>query len=187
MGKYESGILKVEKVLFRSKTYSNLEASNIEGILEDMKETILNGVSNFQTKGSGWFFQRVLKLQINSDDYQTLKGSSYMKLPNKIAAKQAIINIQNKDGKCFMWSILRYFHIDGVHDPQRLTDLKQYENDLNFKGITFAVKLTDISKFENRGYFMAARGYEFYLRVLHEKIKFVSPSGHKMFCLLYRY
>ena len=39
---------------------------------------------------------------------------------------------------------------------------------------------------------MAARGYEFYLRVLkvyfqHEKIKFVSPSGHVMFCLLCRY
>ena len=29
----------------------------------------------------------------------------------------------------------------------------------------------------NRGYYMAARGY-----VQHEKIKFVSPSGHVMFC-----
>ena len=42
----------------------------------------------------------------------------------------------------------------------------------------------------NRGYYMAA-GYEFYLRVLkvfqHEKIKFVSPSGHVIFCLFYRY
>ena len=40
---------------------------------------------------------------------------------------------------------------------------------------------------------MATRGYKFYLRVLtseryfqHEKIKFVSPSGHVMFYLLYR-
>ena len=52
-----------------------------------------------------------------------------------------------------------------------------------------------------RGYYIAARGYEFYLRVLkvsltserseryfqHEKIKFVSSSGHVMFCLFYRY
>ena len=50
---------------------------------------------------------------------------------------------------------------------------------------------------------MAVQGYEFYLLVLkvshsfvsltceryfqHEKIKFVSPSGHVMFCLFYRY
>ena len=45
-------------------------------------------------------------------------------------------------------------------------------------------------------YYMAARGYEFYLLVLkvlssrllqHEKIKVVSPSGHVMFCLFHRY
>ena len=43
---------------------------------------------------------------------------------------------------------------------------------------------------------MAARGYEFYLRVFnsishsfaeHEKIKFVSTSGHVIFCLLYKH
>ena len=48
-----------------------------------------------------------------------------------------------------------------------------------------------------REYYMAARGYELYLWVLrvrtsevyfqHVKIKFVSPSSHVMFCLLYRY
>jgi len=43
---------------------------------------------------------------------------------------------------------------------------------------------------------MPARGYEFYLRVLrslvryrveHEKIKFISTSGHLIFCLLYKH
>ena len=44
---------------------------------------------------------------------------------------------------------------------------------------------------QNRGYYMPARGYEFYLRVFnsryrveHEKIKFVSTRGHVIFCLL---
>ena len=41
---------------------------------------------------------------------------------------------------------------------------------------------------------MPARGYEFYLRVVnsisrveHEKIKFISTSGHVIFCLLYKH
>ena len=39
---------------------------------------------------------------------------------------------------------------------------------------------------------MAARGYEFYYRVFyylveHEKIKFISTSGHVIFCLLYKH
>ena len=34
---------------------------------------------------------------------------------------------------------------------------------------------------------MTARGYEFYLRVEHEKIKFISTSGHVIFCLLHKH
>ena len=41
---------------------------------------------------------------------------------------------------------------------------------------------------------MTARGYEFYLRVFnsrcrveHEKIKFISTSGHVIFCLLHKH
>ena len=32
----------------------------------------------------------------------------------------------------------------------RLTDIRKYENDLNFKGIDFPVKLKDIPKCENQ-------------------------------------
>ena len=115
-----------------------------------MMETIPNGVTNFQSTESAWFFKSVIDLEINNNDYKPLKGSSYMKLPDKIAARKAIINIQNKDNKCFMWSILRHFHLNDVLNPERLYRLKQYENDLNFKGISFPVKLTDISKFEKQ-------------------------------------
>ena len=60
----------------------------------------------------------------------------------------AIINIKNEDDKCFLWSVLRYLHPKEIHG-ERLTDLKKYENDLNFKGIDFPVKAKDITKFEN--------------------------------------
>ena len=35
-------------------------------------------------------------------------------------------------------------------NPQKIEDVKQYENDLDFKGIDFPVKLKDITKFENQ-------------------------------------
>ena len=66
---------------------------------------------------------------------------SYQKLPDLIFNKKAIINIKNKDNKCFMSSILRYLHLNDVLNPERLTRIKQYEKDLNFKGITFPVKI----------------------------------------------
>ena len=78
-----------------------------------------------------------------------MKGSSYIPLLDFIVKKKAIVNIQNKDQKCFLWCVLRRLHPNEVHD-ERLTDLKQYENELNFKGIDFPVKIKDITKFENQ-------------------------------------
>ena len=57
--------------------------------------------------------------------------------------------MENKDDKCFLWSILRYLHPREKHSP-RINDLKKYENDLNFKEINFPVKVKDITKFENQ-------------------------------------
>ena len=50
-----------------------------------------------------------------------------------------------------MRSILRFLHPTEVNNhPKRLTDLKQYEKDLNLKGITFPIKWKDITKFEKQ-------------------------------------
>ena len=76
-----------------------------------------------------------------------MNGSSYISLPDWISKKRAIINIQNRDEKCFLWCILRYLYPRDKNDT-RLTDLKKYENSLNTKGINFPMKLKDISKFE---------------------------------------
>ena len=99
--------------------------------------------------GSGWYFKEVLNLEIHTVGYKPMKGSSYIPLPDFIVKKKAIVNIQNKDQKCFLWCVLRRLHPNEVHD-ERLTDLKQYENELNFKGIDFPVKIKDITKFENQ-------------------------------------
>ena len=39
-----------------------------------------------------------------------MKGSTYIPLPDFIMRKKAIINMENKDNKCFLWSVLRYPH-----------------------------------------------------------------------------
>ena len=64
--------------------------------------------------------------------------------------------MENKDDKCFLWSVLRYLHPREKHFT-RINDLREYENDLNFKGIDFPVKVKvkvrkskSKSKFENQ-------------------------------------
>ena len=98
--------------------------------------------------GSGWYFKEVKRLEIHIVEYKPMRGGSYIPLPEFITKKKSIINIQNKENKCFLWSILRYLHPVQMNEV-RLTDLRDYENDLNLKGINFPVKVKDITKFEN--------------------------------------
>ena len=142
-------IYKQDKAYFNTETYINLESTNVKDILFQMIKEILEKISIYQKYGSGWYFKEVLNLEIHIVNYKPIKGSSYIPLPDFIMKKKSIINIQNKDNKCFLWSIHRYLNPIEKHET-RLTDIRKYENDLNFKGLDFPVKLKDITKFENQ-------------------------------------
>ena len=154
MEKYESvdsgrKNITTEKTYFNTETYINLESTDVKVILSQMIKEILEKIAIFQMNGSGWYFKEVSSLEIHIVDYKPIEGSSYIPLPDFIMKKKSIINIKNKDNKCFLWSILRYLH-PIQKNGSRLIDLIKYENDLNFKGIDFPVKLKDIPKFENK-------------------------------------
>ena len=132
---------------FHSDVYKNMEGTNVNSIIKNSEEKINESISNYINNGSGWYFKKIVNLEIHINEFRPLRASSYISLPDWIMRKKAIVNIQNKDEKCFLWSILRYLH-PIEKNSERLTDLKQYEFSLNTKGITFPMKVKDISKFE---------------------------------------
>ena len=138
-----------ENSYFQSETHINLEKTDVKVILSRMLREIMEKLADYQRNGSGWYFKEVISLEIHIVDYQTLKGESYIPLPDFLMRKKAIINMENKDDKCFLWSVLRYLHPQEEYSS-RINDLRKYENDLNFKGISFPVKVKDIQKFENQ-------------------------------------
>ena len=93
-----------------------------------MIKEILEKIGIFQMNGSGWYFKEVTCLEIHIVDYKPIKGSSYIPLPDFIMKKKSIINMENKDNKCFLWSILRYLHAI-QKNGSRLIDIRKYEND----------------------------------------------------------
>ena len=138
-----------DKAYFHSRTYINLEKTDVKVFLKEMIMEILGNIIIYQKKGSGWYFKEVIRLEIHIVKYKPMRGGSYIPLPNFIMRKKAIINMENEDDKCFLWSILRYLHPREKHST-RISDLKKYENDFNFKQINFPVKVKDITKFENQ-------------------------------------
>lgn len=101
---------------FRSETYINLEATDVKQLLSRMTYEILTKISIYQNNGSGWYFNEVLSLEIHTVDYKPMKGSSYIPLPDFIVKNKAIVNIQNRDQKCFLWCILHYLRPVKTHN-----------------------------------------------------------------------
>ena len=139
--------LEEDKAYFTSGTLINIISTDVDKLIKICIDAIDGGIENYQQTGSAWYFKEVEKLEIHTVEYNPTKGSSYIPLPDWISNKKAIVNIQNKDEKCFLWCILRYLH-PKERDEERLTGLKKYEFSLNTKGITFPMKLKDITKFE---------------------------------------
>ena len=90
----------------------------------------------FQREGSGW----AIKLMMAK--YVPLKGSHYVELPPKVKTSKVVINIQNDDDKCFLWSVLAFF-CEANHHRERVNHYKQYESELNMNGIVYPVAVKD--------------------------------------------
>ena len=139
--------LKQDRAYFRSGTHINLKSTDVEKLINKCIKKIIEQLGIYVKNGSEWYFNEVVQLEIHIVEFNPAKGSTYIPLPDWISNKKAIVNIENKDEKRFLWCALRYLH-PKERDEERLTGLKKYEFSLNTKGITFPMKLKDITKFE---------------------------------------
>ena len=148
--KQNIGVIELEegKTYFFSGEHINLKSTDVDFLIQSCYEGIEARIETYTEAGSGWYFKEVDKLEIHTTEHNPTKGSSYIDLPKWIKDKKAIINIKNKDEKCFLWCILRYLHPKEINE-ERIGDLKKYEHSLNTKGITFPIGENDINKFEN--------------------------------------
>ena len=55
--------------------------TDITELVNIMTERILENVSTFQIKGSGWIFDEVISFDIYINRFETLAGSSYIQGP----------------------------------------------------------------------------------------------------------
>ena len=75
-----------------------------------------------------------------------MKGSNYIKIPLR---SNAILNVENNDKYCFLWSILASLYPCNNNHPNRVSNCKQYFNELNIQDFDFTngFKCSDVHKF----------------------------------------
>ena len=99
-----------------------------------------------EMKDSGWRFDKINSMTIYFCKTTEMNGSNYIKIPLR---SNAILNIENDDKYCFLWSVLAYLHpCNNIH-PNRVSNYRQYFNELNIRDFDFTngVKCSDVHKF----------------------------------------
>ena len=130
---------------FVSKTEVVLEGTDVGELFNEASRKIVESIAQFQMRGSNWRLRSVSRLEINTVTYKPLKGKSYIKLPDKLASKKAIINMKNKDDQCFKWCVTRALHPVERNHPERITKkLRAQADKLNWSGnIKFPVAIDE--------------------------------------------
>ena len=123
---------------------------------EDLEKSIGGSIQklfvnleNFKgLQGTGWQLNEIKFLRLNMGRYKPLRGRGFLPLPKAVQGNKAVLNIQNNDDKCFLWSILAALHPFSHEDhPHRVSKYIPYADELNMEGIEYPVSFSDIPKF----------------------------------------
>ena len=115
--------------------------------LNELARELSAQVDNWNSRGSGFVIERIIKFTICITKCRPLHGSSYIPTPPKIANKTCSINIKNNDDKCFLWSVLACLHPPSNH-TEWLYHYHRYQDTLNVDALNFPLAIKDIPKFE---------------------------------------
>ena len=137
--------LQFNNVTFRSNIYQ--AGSLTEVNLDEIIQHLIIQLEVYNQRGSGWVFGCVKKCTLTTALFRPLTGSSFLRTPPDILNKNAVVNIENDDNKCFLWSVLAHLH-PAKKNPNRLYHYKKFANELNVEGLTFPLNVSDVPKFE---------------------------------------
>ena len=116
--------------------------------------------------GSGWNIESIESQYINISTYRPLSVSFYMDLPVELRSpRKGLINIKNKDQKCFLWCHVRHINPSKEHperitkkdkklvkhitNPEKITqEDKELISDLDYDGIEFPVQQKNFYEIE---------------------------------------
>ena len=78
----------------------------LDDILDDIRQAILIRNANFNRASSGLVLESILGFHMRICDFQPLRGGCRRELPTFLNRKHCIINVQNRDSRCFGFAVI---------------------------------------------------------------------------------
>ena len=142
-------------IYVKSKNIEMRTKDDTDDIITKLLEPFLGNYEreeNILRNGSSYVFDCVDLALVQFHSIQLKRGSSYIPSPKSIEKKKATINPQNiKDNYCFAYLIIAALHHEEIKkDLQRISKLKPYVSNYNWKGIKFSSGQKDWKTFERK-------------------------------------
>ena len=101
-------------------------------------------------KESSYIFERIDLLEYHLHKISLNRGSSYIKCNEWLKNKGVTINSKNiKNNNCFQYAITAALNYQNINShPERISKLKPFINNYNWKDIEFPSRSKDWKKFE---------------------------------------
>ena len=136
----------------RSTPEEFMIGSETEEVAEKLFMSILQKYQdNLQNKmkGSDFIFNGINYLYYNLNRITISKGGSYIESPKCLKDKKCIVNQKNNDNKCFQYAATLALNFNNIdRNPQRISKIKPFINNYNWKDINFPTAKKDWNKFE---------------------------------------
>ena len=98
--------------------------------------------SDFEFDGVNYLYYDFNKTSLN-------RGGSYIDSPKWLKDKKSTINPKNNDDKCFQYAVTLALNLDKIkRDSQRISKIKPFMDQYNWKDIDFSPTSKDWKKFE---------------------------------------
>ena len=95
-------------------------------------QEILYMIDDWINNGSGWNVESIESQNINISTSRLLTGSSYIDLSAELRSpRKGLINIKNKDQKCFLWCHVWHINPSKEH-PERINTIDEIAEKLDY-------------------------------------------------------
>ena len=137
----------------KSNNVEIMMGSETDEFIEDLFESFLQiyqeGLEE-SMRGSEFAYDSVNALHYNLNKVSLRRGGSYIDSPKWLENKKATINAKNDDDKCFQFALTVALNYENIKkDPQRISKIKPFIYQYNWKDIDLPSLNKDWKKFES--------------------------------------
>ena len=138
----------------RSVNEEFTNGSDADEIIKELFKSLLQRYQeNLREKmrGSDFVFDGVNFLYYDFNKISISRGGSYIDSPKWLTDKKSIINPKNNDYKCFQYAVTLALNLDKINkNSQRISKIKPFIEEYNWKDIDFPSTSKDWKKFERK-------------------------------------